>query len=57
MSRGRAHRMAGALIGCIFVMAAQAVGSELDAWAAKDAECAKYGKTYSHVWRACKPKD
>jgi len=57
VSRGRAHRMAGALIGCIFVMAAQAVGSELDAWAAKDAECAKYGKTYSHVWRACKPKD
>lgn len=57
MSRARAHRMAGALVGCIFVMGVQALGFELDSWAEKDAACAKYGKTYSHQWRACKPKD
>lgn len=57
MSRARANRLAGALIGCVFVLALQALGFELDAWSAKDAQCAQHGKTYSHQWRACKPKD
>lgn len=57
MSRARAAELADGLIGCVLILGVMAIGFELDHWGEMDAQCAQDGKTYSHTWRACKPKN
>lgn len=53
MSRGQSKRLAGALAGCLFVLAVQAIGGQIDSDAERDDQCRAQGLEYSHQHRAC----
>lgn len=54
MSRERANRCLGAIVGCLFVLAVQAIGAQRDADRDRDDTCWRlYGKQYDAQHRAC----
>lgn len=57
MSRPAAKRCAGAVFGCLFVLAVNALGVQRDAERERDDACRIAGKTYSHQHRACVATD
>jgi len=53
MSRSNSKRIAGALAGCLFVLALNALGVQRDDEQQRDDECRQQGLQYSHQHRAC----